>query len=223
MREGVAEGERRFKDGPGWRRNLGELKGDGCRRHDEEGTRPAERGERRQKKGRKEESPNRRGAVGIADSVCVHGVCLATLALSLCGSRCHCLTGGNAIILLISRNRRGCAGGQQEASSPPPGQFPPCTQRPGPKGWDKQRWPPAGSPSYGPAPGYLLLPRHAAGRRHSHAGILWPPRGLGRNFAQGVPRRVPLQIALQIALQVAVPQPPPPDLGTIAGALPADP
>ena len=84
MREGVAEGERRFKDGPGWRRNLGELKGDGCRRHDEEGTRPAERGERRQKKGRKEESPNRRGAVGIADSVCVHGVCLA---LSLCGSR----------------------------------------------------------------------------------------------------------------------------------------
>ena len=105
MREGVAEGERRFKDGPGWRRNLGELKGDGCRRHDEEGTRPAERGERRQKKGRKEESPNRRGAVGIADSVCVHGVCLA---LSLCGSRCHCLTGGNAIILLLlSRNRRG--------------------------------------------------------------------------------------------------------------------
>ena len=91
VREGVAEGERRFKDGPGWRRNLGELKGDGCRRHDEEGTRPAERGERRQKKGRKEESPNRRGAVGIADSVCVHGVCLATLALSLCGSRCHCL------------------------------------------------------------------------------------------------------------------------------------
>ena len=95
MREGVAEGERRFKDGPGWRRNLGELKGDGCRRHDEEGTRPAERGERRQKKGRKEESPNRRGAVGIAESVCVHGVCL-------------CLTGGNAIILLLlSRNRRG--------------------------------------------------------------------------------------------------------------------
>ena len=50
----MAEGERRFKDGPGWRRNLGELKGDGCRRHDEEGTRPAERGERRQKKGRNE-------------------------------------------------------------------------------------------------------------------------------------------------------------------------
>ena len=60
MREGVAEGERRFKDGPGWRRNLGELKGDGCRRHDEEGTRPAERGERRQKKGRNEAGKERK-------------------------------------------------------------------------------------------------------------------------------------------------------------------
>ena len=60
MREGVAEGERRFKDGPGWRRNLGELKGDGCRRHDEEGTRPAERGERRQKKRRNEAGKERK-------------------------------------------------------------------------------------------------------------------------------------------------------------------
>ena len=48
-------------------------------------------GRKEAEKVRKEESPNRRGAVGIADSVCVHGVCLATLALSLCGSRCHCL------------------------------------------------------------------------------------------------------------------------------------
>ena len=56
----MAEGERRFKDGPGWRRNLGELKGDGCRRHDEEGTRPAERGERRQKKGRNEAGQERK-------------------------------------------------------------------------------------------------------------------------------------------------------------------
>ena len=64
MREGVAEGERRFKDGPGWRRNLGELKGDGCRRHDEEGTRPAERGERRQKKGRNEAGKERKNRQG---------------------------------------------------------------------------------------------------------------------------------------------------------------
>ena len=60
----MAEGERRFKDGPGWRRNLGELKGDGCRRHDEEGTRPAERGERRQKKGRNEAGKERKNRQG---------------------------------------------------------------------------------------------------------------------------------------------------------------